>query len=247
MDSNFDSSYYNIDYYVTLNGKKFRKDGTEYGWSYANPEGEWEGCAPICGVWKEIFNPVNSLDVGSGRGTFVTYLRDIGIEAWGFDYSNWAIQNPYVRCQKGWCIQHDATLVWPYGDSAFGLVTALDIFEHIYETDVDKVINEMFRVSGKWVFLQIAGINGGSGAVIHDNCYILKRGETAPIELEAYAVAGHVTIQTKEWWVNKLGKNMDDNNRFIFRNDLVQEFIKKVDPAVIANWVKNIILVLERV
>lgn len=244
----FDSSYYNIDYYVTLNGKKFRKDGAECGWSYANPEGEWEGCAPICGVWKELFNPVNSLDVGSGRGTFVTYLRDIGIEAYGFDYSNWAIQNPYVRCQKGWCVQHDATVKWPYSNNSFDLVTALDIFEHIYLEDIDKVIDEMFRVTKKFIFLQIATVGGGSGSGIHDAGYILKRGENAPIELEAYAVAGHVTVQDKLFWVNRLMDGITrSSEKWKFRDDLISEFVKKIDSAIIDNWTKNTLLVLERV
>jgi SAM-dependent methyltransferase len=243
----FDSSYYNIDYFVTLNGKKFRKDGTECGWGYSNIEGEWLGCQPIVKVWKEIFNPINSLDVGCGRGTFVTYERDIGIDAVGFDFSGWAVQNPYKRCKKEWLRNFDATLEWPYLDKSFDLVTALDIFEHIYSEDIDKVVKELFRVSGKWVFLQIATIGGGSGSGIHDVGYILKRGEKIPVDLEKNAVAGHVTICDKPFWIEKLGKKMDDNNKFIFRDDLVQEFIKKTPADVVSNWVKNTLIILERV
>jgi SAM-dependent methyltransferase len=251
MLDEFTANYYNREYFVTVNGKKFsQEDGTECSWSYANPDAEWYGCGPITEVWKNIFDlsgNSNVLDVGCGRGTFIGYLVNLGINAEGFDFSEFAVNNPYPRCPKERLRQHDVTVRWPYNNESFDLVTALDIFEHIYSEDIDKVISEMFRVSGKWIFLQIAGINGGSGAMIHDNCYILRRGEKIPVRLEGCAVAGHVTVQTKEWWVNKLGKNMDDNNRFIFRDDLVGEFVKKVDPAVIANWVKNIILVLERI
>lgn len=251
MLDEFTANYYNIDYFITLNGKKFqREDGTECSWSYANPDAEWLGCQPITVVWKYIFGlDGNSkvLDVGCGRGTFIGYLVDLGINAEGFDFSEFAIKNPYSRCPKERLRQHDATLVWPYKNKEFDLTIALDIFEHVYLEDINKVIKEMFRVSKKWVFLQIAGINGGSGSNIHDHGYILKRGEKIPVRLEGCAVAGHVTVQTKDWWVNRLGKNMDNNNRFIFRYDLVGVFVNKVPANVIENWTKNIILILERV
>jgi SAM-dependent methyltransferase len=252
MDSNFDANYYDRNYYVTVNGKKFkREDGTECSWSYANSEGEWLGCAPICEVWKNIFGlsgVSKVLDVGCGRGTFIGYLVDLGINAEGFDFSEFAVKNPYSRCPKERLRQHDATVRWPYLDGVFDLTIALDLFEHLYnDGDIDKVIGEMYRVSGKWIFLQIAGINGGSGAMVHDDCYILKRGEKIPVRLEGCAVAGHVTVQTKDWWVSKLGKGMNNNNRFIFRDDLVSLFIKKTPADVVSNWVKNIIIILERV
>jgi len=247
----FTANYYNMSYFVTVNGKKFkREDGTECSWSYANPEGEWYGCAPICKVWKEIFSlsgNSKSLDVGCGRGTFVTYLRDIGIRAEGFDFSGWAVQNPYKRCNRDWLKNFDATLKWPYQDNSFDLVTVLDLFEHIYDVDIDFVIEEMFRVSRKFIFLQIATIGGGSGSMIHNGSYILQRGQEVPLRLQGMAVAGHVTVQTKDWWIDRLRKNMDNSNTFRHRNDLVNEFVKKVPSDVISNWTKNTLLVLERI
>lgn len=248
IPKNFTADYYDEDYFVTSNGKKFkRSDGTTGAWSYANPQGEWHGCRPIVEAWKSMFNPKNSLDVGCGRGTFITYERDIGIEAEGFDFSGWSVKNHYPRCNKKWIKNYDATKPWPYPDSNYDLTTALDIFEHIYSDKISDVISEMYRVSKKWIFLQIAGINGGSGAMVHDDCYILRRGEKIPVKLEGMAVAGHVTVQTKEWWVDKLGKNMNDNNKFTFRNDLIEKFVKLVPSDVISNWTKNIIIILERV
>jgi SAM-dependent methyltransferase len=251
MDSNFDASYYNREYYVTVNGKKFQKeDGTECSWSYANPDGEWYGCAPICGVWKNIFGLGGNsrvLDVGAGRGTFIGYLVDLGINAEGFDFSEFSVSHPYSKCPKERLRQHDATLVWPYSNGKFDLTIALDIFEHLYFENIDFVINEMFRVSGKWIFLQIATVGGGSGSGIHDAGYILKRGEKIPVRLEGCAVAGHVTVCDKSFWMDKLGKNMDDNNRFVFRDDLVLKFVNLTPADVISNWVKNSLIIMERI
>jgi SAM-dependent methyltransferase len=255
MDSNFDSNYYNREYFVTVNGKKFqREDGTECGWSYANSQGEWHGCAPICGVWKNIFGLSGSskvLDVGCGRGTFIAYLVDLGINAEGFDFSEFSVMNPYSRCPKERIRCHDATLTWPYSDKSFDLVTVLDLYEHIYETDIDKVIYEMLRVSGKYIFLQIATVGGGSGSGIHDKGYILKRGEKIPVRLEGCAVAGHVTVQNKQFWIDRLldgitRSSEKSSDKWKFRDDLVGEFVKKVDPAILSNWTKNTLLILEK-
>lgn len=250
-DGNFDASYYDANYFAVVDGKKFKRvDGSEGGWGYSNPSGEWHGCGPIVTAWKDIFNPRNMLDVGCGRGQFVAYARRAGIEAYGFDYSQWAIGNKYVNCDASWITCRDATkLPWIYGDKSFDLVTVLDLMEHLYLEGIDNVVNELYRVSRKWIFLQIATIGGGSGSGIHETGYILKRGEKIPIELEGVTVAGHVTVQCKEFWMNKLMKDGGGNERkgWILRDDMVVEFIKRVDPAVIDNWVKNTIMVLEKV
>lgn len=244
IPKNFTADYYDKDYFVTSNGKTFKKaDGTIGAWSYANPTGEWLGCQPIVAAWKSIFNPRNALDVGCGRGTFISYERDIGIKAEGFDFSGWSINNHYPRCEKKWIKNCDATKPWPYPDKSFDLVTVLDLMEHIYIDDIDFVINEMYRIAKKWIFVQIATVGGGSGSCLHDSGYILRRGEKVPIELEGMAVAGHVTVQDRQFWVNKLN-NM---NKFRLRDDMILEFIKKVPSDVISNWVKNTLLILERI
>lgn len=245
----FDSSYYDEKYFADQKGKEFRRpDGSISNWGYQNLTGEWLGCKPITEAWKELFKlkkcktkQCKVLDVGCGRGQFVTYLRDIGVEACGFDYSNWAVTNRYPRCQNGWIIQQDATTTWPYRHSSFDLVLALDLFEHIYLDDIDKVTKEMYRVTKKWIFLQIATVDRGSG----NGGYILKKGESVPVELEGMAVAGHVTVQIKEFWVDKLMKGR--NNKWKLRDDLVAEFIRKVPSDVISNWVKNTLLIIEKV
>jgi SAM-dependent methyltransferase len=252
----FDSAYYDEKYFSDPNGKQFLKpDGSTANWGYQNLTGEWLGCKPITEVWKDIFKLKKChsdtglckvLDIGCGRGQFVTYLRDIGVEAWGFDFSEFSIKNPYHRCQKGWIVQHDATKKWSYGNKAFDLVVALDLFEHLYTDDISFVIEEMFRVAKKYIFLQIATIGGGSGSGLHDRGYILRRGENVPIELEGMAVAGHVTVQDRQFWVDKLN-NVDKNNKFRFRDDMVLEFIGKVPADVISTWVKNTLLILEKI
>lgn len=248
IPDSIDSNYYDAEYFAIKGGKKFRNaDGSKGEWSYANPNAEWHGCGPIVNAWKNIFNLNSSskvLDVGCGRGTFIGYMRTAGIEAFGFDYSRWAVEHPYAKCHKNWIMLHDATRQFPYGGCPFDLVIVLDLMEHLYIEDIDKVIDEIYRVCKRWVFLQIATApGGGSGSGIHEKGYILKRGEKIPIELEGMVVAGHVTVQDRQFWINKLIKGREDKWRF--RDDMVLQFISKVPTDVIANWVKNTIIILE--
>lgn len=245
ISNEFTADYYDKKYFVDLKGKEFhRPDGSVDYWGYRNPDGHWEGCGPIVFAWKNIFNPRNMLDVGCGRGQFTAAARRAGIEAYGFDYSQWAIGNKYIDCDAAWITCRDVTTIpWIYGDKSFDLVIVLDLFEHLYQEDIDKVIDELYRVVNRLVFLQIATVKNVSEE------YVLKRGEKVPVDLEGMAVAGHVTVKSKDFWINKLMRDGNGNERkeWRLRDDLVAEFIKKVDPAIIDNWVKNSILILEKV
>lgn len=243
----FDSEYYNKDYFVTPEGKKYHTaEGEEKGWSYNNETGEFYGAGPISQAWKKLFHPRNMLDVGAGRGTFIAYARDIGIEAVGFDFSPWATSDEgrYARCEPEWLIQHDAVEVWPYENDYVELLVALDFYEHIYEVDLPKVIPEMYRVSSKFIFLQIATAADTVGGVKGEG-YVLKKGETVPGGLEGCAVAGHVTVMSESWWRERF-EEYDPNGEWMVRPDLVEGFIASVDNRIIANWLQNSILVYER-
>jgi len=238
MEGKFDKNYYDANYFAVPGGKKFKNPcGIEGEWSYANPEGEWEGCGPVVQAWKEVFKCKNLLDVGAGRGTFVAYARAIGIEAVGFDFSEWAVSHLYTHCEGSWVKCADATQKWDYPDKPFDLVTVLDLMEHLYEEDIDKVVNEMYRVARKYIFLQIATV----GSDVNHSKYALKKGESVPIELEGVAVAGHVTVQDRAFWVDKLKRD-----GWVLRDDLVLEFIRLCPCNVISNWIKNTVLVLEK-
>ena len=254
MDSDipksFTGKYYDKDYFQTPQGKKYRDaSGVIHGWSYNNPDGEWSGAEPIAKAWKEVFDPRNLLDVGAGRGTFIAYARDAGIEAEGFDYSEWAVVDGRYgqigetvhKCKPEWLRLHDATEPWPYEDDSFDLLVALDFFEHIYEEDLDFVINEMYRVAEKYILLEIATVGGASGVKIHETGYIMRKGEPIPEGLEGCAVAGHVTVCSEQWWLDRL-----EHKDWLRRRDMEIHFIGLIPEAVLTNWVKNSIIVIER-
>lgn len=234
----FTQEYYDNGYFADPQGKSFdRGAGTIEHWGYKNPEGEFLGAKDIAEAWKTIFNPRNMLDVGCGRGVFLAYARDAGIEAEGFDYSQWAVNNPYPRCKKEWLKVYDATHRWPYTDQRFDLVTALDFYEHIYyEPDLPFVISEMYRVTKKWIFLQIATVDGKK-----EKGYILKKGEPIPWQ-DGRTWAGHVTVMTEEFWYEQF-----EDDEWMPRRDMVNWFCSLVDKNIIRNWLLNTMIVLERI
>jgi len=239
IPKSFNGKYYNRDYFQTPEGKKYRDaSGSIHGWSYESPDGEWSGARPIAKAWKEVFEPTNLLDVGAGRGTFIAYARDAGIAAEGFDFSEWAVSDEgrYTRCKAEWLRLHDATEPWPYEDDSFDLVVVLDFFEHIYKNDLDFVIGELFRVTSKYVFLQIATVDG-----VKEFGYTLRKGEPVPIELEMYAVAAHVTVQDETFWYDRL-----EHEDWMTRRDMTHHFCSLVDPNILHNWILNSIITMEK-
>lgn len=243
-EKEFTADYYNRDYFQTPKGKKFRRaDGTTDAWSYANPTGESSGCEQVVKAWKEMFQPKTSLDIGCGRGTLVAYERLAGIEAYGFDFSEWGVnEGRYARCERDWLKIHDATKTFPYPSNSFDLVTALDLLEHIYLPEIPSVIDEIYRVSKKWVFLQTAVAGSGGLQGRDEEGYILEKGKPVPVELEGCAVAGHVTLRKEAWWYEKLER--DD---WMPRKDMVNWFIGLVPAGVIHNWLLNSMIIMEHI
>jgi len=178
-----------------------------------------------------------------GRGTLVAYAREAGIEAYGFDFSEWGInEGRYPYCKPEWLTVHDATKPWPYLDNSYDLVVALDLMEHIYLDDLDFVISELYRVTRKWIFLQTAVAGSGGLQGREEDGYILKKGEPVPIEFEGCAVAGHVTLRKEAWWYEKF-----EHENWMPRKDMVNWFTSLVDPSNIKNWLLNSMIVLEKI
>lgn len=234
----FTQKYYDYKYFADPKGKKFCRGNKEDYWGYKNPTGDYEGAKPILEAWKEMFNPKTTLDVGAGRGQFVAMARDIGIEAYGFDFSEYAVgdEGRYVSCKKEWLKCHDATKPWPYKDSSFDLVVPLDFMEHIYEPNIPFVVSELYRVAKKWVFLQIATVDG-----VKEHGYILKRGVPIPWE-DARTWAGHVTVQTENYWYDKIA-----SEEWLPRRDMVNWFCSLVKKSILSNWLQNTMIVMSHI
>jgi len=85
------------------------------------------------------------LDVGTGEGQRVRYLRSLGYEAVGTEINESWIDNDVIFYGDG--------LKLPFADNSFDLVSSIDVLEHMNEPF--KGLAELFRVSKEWVLLQV--------------------------------------------------------------------------------------------
>jgi len=216
---NITSDYYDEGYF-TSDTKQYEEGGKLKSWGYQNPTGDWEPARDIAKIWKEMFNPSYVVDCAAGRGTFTKALRDEGVNAIAFDFSEFAVEHPCCNKED---IFRANVLDIPLEDNISDLTLVLDILEHIYASEIDTVLSEIRRISRKWVFFNIGG------TVLPDQVKMLKRGEPIPEGYEGLVAAGHITFQTMDWWRNKLkthGFILQDDKAKIFEEEVPNDYIK---------------------
>ena len=88
------------------------------------------------------YAPKSLLDVGCGKGQFVEWAKNEGINAIGLDFAS------------GYGIQADL-LDMPFSDNSFDIVTAFDVLEHLLPETLEQGLSEMFRVARQWWVISI--------------------------------------------------------------------------------------------
>lgn len=100
----------------------------------------------------DLFSPKTVLDAGCAYGYLVKELRDLGVEAYGFDISEFAISQadesirPYVAA-------HSVTEKLPDNfPDKFDLVITIEVLEHILPLDGEKAIKNLCSYSDTVIF-----------------------------------------------------------------------------------------------
>jgi ubiquinone/menaquinone biosynthesis C-methylase UbiE len=86
------------------------------------------------------YGKVRILDCGTGCGHLVKLLREKGADAWGFDVSDYALEN---SCAKGYIVKAHASKL-PFADNSFDVVHSNGLFG--YDDNVDEIVKELYRV-----------------------------------------------------------------------------------------------------
>lgn len=143
------SSFYDYDYYLgRKGGHKIKKIESFFGSLFHNLRDF------LRAFFIMIFlKPKKVLDVGCGLGYLIKWLRYFGVDAYGIDFSKYALDladkqvKPFIKLA-------DAKKI-PFKDNSFDLVLSYDFLNHVDQQNLRKVIEEMIRVSNKYIFQKI--------------------------------------------------------------------------------------------
>lgn len=97
---------------------------------------------------KEKINPKKVLDVGCAKGFLVESLRNIGIEAWGIDVSDYAISQVHESVRDYFIVK---SAIEPFEDW-YDLVVCMEVVEHLSDTEDRKVIENICSHTNEVLF-----------------------------------------------------------------------------------------------
>lgn len=184
----YPSSFFDEDYFLHGKGGNYGikdEDGNEivfkYDERYLDKRRDFVKTFVLDPEWKWIRKV---LVLGCARGYMVQAFREHGVEAYGVDISEWAIDNCYPGIED-YLYVGDICDLSRWKNKEFDAVFALDILEHIAVPDVYKAIEEIIRV-GKVSFIDVpVGTNDSNP----------KSGKQSD--------ESHQSIYTQEWWITQ--------------------------------------------
>ncbi len=92
----------------------------------------------------EKYNPSSVLDLGCGKGHLVHAFNELGVESFGVDVSEYAINHSPESVRARLFKADLVSEALPFQGKRFDMITALGLLEHL--KDVDHTICEMKRV-----------------------------------------------------------------------------------------------------
>jgi SAM-dependent methyltransferase len=169
-------------------------------------------------LWRH-FDVGQALDVGCALGFVVEALRELGVDARGFDVSQWAVDHA-AQGARGHIARGDLLEGLPVSRPV-PLVSCFETLEHLPPDAVPAAVAELRRVTGRWLVATIPSFGpnpngprgwfqvkvrdervahyeslgpGYEGPVPYDDLYRDAQGR--PIE-------GHLTIASFGWWTRQ--------------------------------------------
>jgi SAM-dependent methyltransferase len=95
------------------------------------------------------------LDIGCAKGYLVSALRARGIQAYGLDWSSYAVDKSLADVRQALVVGSVSHL--PFKSNSFSLGVSFDVLEHLDECSARAAIRELSRVSN----MQIHQVNTG--------------------------------------------------------------------------------------
>ena len=153
----------------------------------------------VARILTEVFDLKGKrvLDCGCAIPYLVDELRKLGVDAYGFDISDYAAEGA-ARERITYFFQADATII-PVRDNAFYLVIASELVEHIPRELESQLLRELARVTQRFLLIR-----------------------TPFREAEEDHDVTHVNIHPHQYWITRI-----EDLGFITRWDLFEEYAKR--------------------
>jgi len=222
MEKHYSSKYFFADKFGGLKYRTPSGEVKEFGY---HAGGLWNFQGILNKLIELLGYPHSVLDVGSGCGGFPATCAANGIEALGLEFSQYAIDHAILGGEK-YLVKHDVTEVpWPVNHK-YDWVTAIDLFEHLFAEDVDRVIDECKRVARKWIVAKIC-----TAQRPEEVYFAPKLGSYEEVYEKAkrdgyewLIVSGHVTCAWPEFWREKF-----QDEKWKIRDDLAERLKKDLN------------------
>ncbi len=149
MPFRIDAGFYNREYYM----------GKKGGHRFPHAESFWGKLFhSLVTLYRAILiklflAPKRCLDIGCGTGQLVKWLRKFGVDAYGVDISQYAIELADKEAKP--FLKTGDILKLPYEDNSFDTVVSYDVLERIEQSKIREAIEESIRVSQKTIFHKI--------------------------------------------------------------------------------------------
>jgi SAM-dependent methyltransferase len=139
--------------------------------------GEFRAAQPRKSVlYAKVAGAKTLLDVGCGRGWMLDYAESLGLNAYGLEIVPELCKDPRVRPMKS----AESLPV----NAQYDIVTCLDVLEHLAPEQVDDAIEELHRVSERFIVLSIP----------HWPC-------------PWNGIETHLSVHPRSWWEKKLARS----------------------------------------
>lgn len=209
---------------------------------YQGPARSWSGNRNAAKILSNIIKPyAKLLDIGCGYGDFVRKTIEFGYDSYGVDISIDAIESSFKDI-KDRLIHADITEEKElFFNNEYDITTALDFWEHIFESDLTKLLNSvrlLTKVGG--IHFAIICTRGDS-----ESDQVFPKGVKFSKENSWCLVSGHVNVRRLWYWI-KLFRD----NGFIIRFDLmsIYQIYLSEDPSMkmCMSWSPRNLLIAER-
>ena len=128
----------------------------------------------------KIWNPRKVLDAGCAKGYLVEALRDKGVDAYGIDISEYAINHVREDLKPFCCVQSVTESLPSTFPEEYDLITCIEVLEHLYPETAVKAIENLCSYTNRIVF------------------------SSTPEDIEDQT---HVNVQLPEYWARIYAEN----------------------------------------